>query len=522
MEKAFRCPQCGAQVLFEKEAEDLCFFCSAPLKESDALESVDWGFFTPKYLAKDKYRTLVCRDCGKKHYMASDSEVPMCTCSFCGGSYIEEEESSLHPMPAPTRIASFRYTLEEARAAYKKRLKQENFRMRFYGGKDYIESISPIYVPCFLFDYQLIASTVLSVVPLVKIASNMGDKLVDKLTTSEITFERSSSAVTPYPKTFTAEMVWTNVPESACTGVRDDVFEKISPFMIKGNLIDEEKLPKDCVFTQLDKDYESISNHLLAQIRTWVKECIITENLEHFKISSYVDETQYSRPLGELVYLPMWQMKRRKKAECVIWYMNGISGVDSDVRVIPLSADGKEENAGQGDSLGNHTKKKIKNYSYSDVTNPELLLNGRTYMVDTVASAFAMESQLNQSASDKALLRLEKQRAKTTIDIKVPITDAYGGEVSEELKASRNKPLPSEPVPLPDEHSPLFMMKQEIQNRSLGRGKRLPERPIDRRVGNEKKPDEIQPDTHESLAVEFGLADLPEYDPDGPSPFKKS
>ncbi len=524
MEKAFRCPHCGAQVLFEKEAENLCFFCSTPLKEADTIESVDWGFYVPNYLQSEKYRTLVCRDCGKKHFMASDSEIPMRTCTFCGGINIEEEESSKHPMPAPTKILSFRYTLEEAREAYKNRLKQEKLRMRFYGGKEYVDSISPVYIPCFLFDYQLFAAAVMSVVPQVKATTGMGDKLVDKLTTNEISFERTSSVVTPYPKNFNAEMVWMNVPQSACTGIRDDLFEKISPFLVKGNTCDEEKLPKDCVFVQIDKEPESVDNTFLTQIRTWVKECIISENLEHFRISSYVDETKYTKPLGELAYIPVWQMKRRKKDECIIWYMNGITGDDSPVMVV--SADPSEETEAVAENakaaFENHTKKKIKNYTYSDVTNPDSALNCRTYMVDTVASAIAMESQLSQSASDKALLRLEKTMAKTTIDIKVPIAEAFGAEANEELKKSRTQPLPSNPVPLPEEHSPLYMMKQEIQNRSLGRGKKLPEKPLDRRVGNETPPDELQPDTHESLAVEFGLADLPEFDPDGPNPFKKT
>ena len=524
MEKAFRCPHCGAQVLFEKEAEDLCFFCSTQLKEADAMESVDWGFYVPKYVETEKYRTLVCRDCGKKHFMASDSEIPMRTCTFCGGINIEEEDSAGHPLPAPTRILSFRYTLEEARKAYKDRLKQEKLRMRFYGGKEYVDSVSPIYIPCFLFNYQLYAATVMSVVPQVKVMTGVGDKLVDKLTTNEISFERTSSAVTPYPKNFNTEMVWMDVPESACNGIRDDLFEKISPFLVKGNTCDEEKLPRNCVFVQIDKDPGNIDDIFLSRIRKWVKECIISENLTHFKISSYVDETEYSRPLGELAYIPVWQMKRRKKDECILWYMNGITGENSPVMVVSASqseAAGAETDSAKN-GLENFTKKKIKNYTLSDVTNPDSPLNCRTYMVDTVASAIAMESQLSQSASDKALLRLEKTIAKTTLDIKVPVGEAYGAEALEEVKKSRSMPLPSNPVPLPEEHSPLYMMKQEIQNRSLGRGKRLPEKPIDRQVGNEKRPDEIQPDTHESLAVEFGLADLPEFDPDGPDPFKKS
>ena len=62
-------------------------------------------------------------------------------------------------------------------------------------------------------------------------------------------------------------------------------------------------------------------------------------------------------------------------------------------------------------------------------------------------------------------------------------------------------------------------MKEEARNRSLGRGQRLPEKPLDRRVGNEEefKVD----DTPSGIAVEFGLSDLPEYDPAGPNPFKK-
>ena len=86
---------------------------------------------------------------------------------------------------------------------------------------------------------------------------------------------------------------------------------------------------------------------------------------------------------------------------------------------------------------------------------------------------------------------------KTQKSVSVPVIEkAYQADAEEVVRKSQNQPIPSKPVPLPSEHSPLFLMREEANNRALGRGRRLPEKPLDRRVGNEDQFD--TPDTPET------------------------
>ena len=166
------------------------------------------------------------------------------------------------------------------------------------------------------------------------------------------------------------------------------------------------------------------------------------------------------------------------------------------------------------------SKKRIKAFKLEDLGGPDKPVNYRTFMIDTVASSITAEMTLNEMSADKSLLHLEKTRRNSQASLEVPIVRAYQEEAEKAVKESQKASIPSAPVPLPTKHSPLYLMKEEAMTRSLGRGQRLPEKPLDRRVGNEEEFDNIN-DTHESLAVEFGLSDLPEYDPSGPDPFKK-
>jgi hypothetical protein len=275
---------------------------------------------------------------------------------------------------------------------------------------------------------------------------------------------------------------------------------------------------KDGVILGLDRTAKEIEDSFMERIRGFVKECIITENLDHFTITSYVDNTKYTPALGQLIFIPMWVMKIRKKEQCLTWCMNGITGKSSEItwESLEKSAPVIEE----APTLAKMNKKKIKAFSLDDFGPDDRPVNYRTFMIDTVASSIASEMALNEMSADKSLLHLEKVQRNERRTVSVPVaSQGYQAEAEAEVKASLKQSIPSAPVPLPSEHSELFLMKEEARNRSIGRGPRLPQKPIDRKIGNEDQC--INEDTPSSVAVEFGLADLPEYDPAGPSPFKK-
>ena len=519
MDKAFRCPKCGAQVLLDQDVKNTCCFCMSELTENDRLEKVDWGYYAKGFSSKLRLTSYKCLECKKEQYVQDPSIKPT-SCAYCGSQDILPNDVYVSDIPLATRKVAFKYSREDAVAEFRKAVKGP--KLLFGSGKEMEKAIVPVYVPCFAFDYKVYASAVLSVVPVVKNAYKSESKGLAKALfyPDEVTFEVTSRAIQPYPKNFSSEMVWSNIPVCASTSINDEVFEQISPFSLRVGQDDPQVEDlKDATFLIPDRDFESVEQTLLKEVKEWVKECAVVSHIDNYTVTSFVDNSEYDRGLGSLIYLPVWQMKYRKKNACYTWYMNAASGEPSELKYLQIAGEEKSADE-QTDPLKNSMKKRIKKIKAKDISD-DYDLNYRSYMVDNFAVTIAMNSELEGATADKAMIQLERGNLKRKIEISVPdMEESFDAGTSEMAEEAKKHAIPSAPVPLPEEHSQLFMMKEAVRTRSLGKGERLPQKPLDRRVGNEDQ--FVREDTHESLAVEFGLADLPEYDPTGPSPFKKS
>ena len=513
MEKAYKCPRCGADIILDGDSKEKCLFCGSPLSEKDVLSRPKGGFYA-RDLSEVNKTSCTCGQCGKKMYTSSDSRIPLTRCIYCGSDELKRSFGRETVLMGEERMP-FRFQRDEAEKEYLAEVKKEKRKFHSCDKKEYLEAITPVYVPFFFFDYHTFARTILSVVPYIKQPRNLGDKVLGVLLLNDFTLERTSSVITPYPKNVNSEMAWKNIPISATPVITLPRLDEISPFNMDGLSLSDGKSKEDAVYLSCETPASETRETFLERIRAFVKECVIVENLDNFAISSFVDETEYEEPLGQLVYIPMWVMKMRKKDQCLTWYMNAISGQSSPLLWESAVPEVKEE---APQTLETMRKKKIKNFTAEDFGGPDRKINYRTYMIDAVASTIAAEMTFNEMSADKSLIQLERSMRKQRLSVNVPLSEAYQGDAEIAAAESRKTALPSSPVPLPSKHSPLYLMKEEAMEHSLGRGQRLPERPIDRRVGNEDLYDE--PETAEHVAVDKGLADIPEYDPLGPKPFK--
>lgn len=513
MEKAYHCPRCGADTILDGTSELKCVFCSSPLSKKDMLARPKGGFYV-RDLTSVKHVSYTCAQCGRNMYLPSGgTEIPG-SCVFCGNGELTKSAEGTALLSGGERMP-FRFDRKEAQREYTDAVRKDKKRFRSFGRQEYLDAITPVYVPFFFFDYHIFARTILSVVPYVKQPRNLGDKILGVILLNDFTLERSSSVITPYPKNMNGEMAWKNIPISASPMISMPRLDEISPFPMNSQYSSGNGKIGQAVILGCDSSSSEIRETFLRRIREFVKECMIVENLESFAISSYVDDTEYEDPIGQLVYIPLWVMKKRKKNQCLTWYMNALSGESS-----PLSWESTEPQVVEEvpQTLETMKKKRIKNFSSEDFGGTDRKINYRTYMIDIVASSIAAEMTLNEMSTDKSLIQLERQMRRQKLTVNVPLSEAFQGDAEIVARESKNTALPSRPVPLPTKHSPLYLMKEEAMENSLGSGVRLPERILDRRVGNEDLFDE--PETAEHVAVDKGLADLPEYDPSGPDPFK--
>lgn len=519
MEKAYVCPGCGASVILVDESSATCCFCHSALQEKDVVSNPKGGFYIGS-MGNIRMRKTVCGKCGKSMFSVADGEMKAGRCLSCGSDDLISTSEDLL-LPEKIMTVPFSCSRKEAEEEYLKTAAQTKLKQHSFTGPEYLEAITPAYVPFFFYDYHIFGRAILSVVPQVKGPKHRGEKLLSFVLLNDFSLERSSSTATPYPKNMNSEMAWQSVPESASGAIRLEKADEVSPILRNGSGSSEASLTdlKDALILDIDRSGKEIESEFLGRIKGFVKECLVTENLMHFTITSYVDNTEYLPPLGQLIFIPMWIMKIRKKDQCLTWYMNAASGKSSEiswesVEGTPVVTEEPVQ------TLKTMNKKRIKAFTLEDFGPADKPVNYRTFMIDIVASSIASEMMLNEMSADKSLLHLENQMRKTQKSVSVPVIEkAYQADAEEVVRKSQNQPIPSKPVPLPSEHSPLFLMREEANNRALGRGRRLPEKPLDRRVGNEDQFD--TPDTPSGVAVEFGLADLPEYDPAGPNPFKK-
>ena len=517
METAYLCSNCGASVILNDDSDSKCCFCGTKFREDNVIDRPNGGFYVGT-LSPFHLRTINCKSCGKTMGESASAKLEPKVCLYCGSDDITSGSSDMS-FPKELIYAPFSCDRKEAEEAYLLSVKKDKLKGRAHSAREYLDAITPVYIPCFFYDYHTFANTILSVVPFVKQPKNIGEKVLSAFLISDISVERTSNVVTPYPKTIASEMAWQNLPICACNVMDLKKADQVSPFLSKPGTTSTGSVSdiKDAVILNIDRGAKDIEDSFFSRIKEFVKECVITENLEHFSITSFVDNTVYNPAVGQLIYIPFWVMKVRKKDQALTWCMNAISGKSSEVS---FEAVEKEPVKEEQPTLESMSKKKIRPFRLEDLGGPDKPVNYRTFMIDSVASSIASEMMLNEMSADKSLMHLEKTRKNAQVSLNVPVARAYQEEAEQAVKESRKTSIPSAPVPLPTKHSPLYLMKEEAMNRSLGRGQRLPEKPLDRRVGNEAQFDDRH-DTRESIAVEFGLSDLPEYDPSGPDPFKK-
>ena len=519
MERAYLCPKCKAEVILDEGSSSACCFCGTSFSENDILLRPDAGFYIHD-LKRERKEVIRCLECGKDMVKGSLSSNKISHCLYCGSEELISDTGDV-AVPEEGTCIPFSCSRKEAETEYLSAIKRGKFRLPGSHAKAYVEDITPAYVPCLFYDYHVYASAILSVVPYVKSPRNIGEKMLGVFLLNDFSLEKTDNSTTPYAKNVGGEMAWKGIPLCGSTAITRERFLQISPIKVSVNASEKETtsgMEKEAVILGLDRPASELSDYFGRLIRDYVKECLITTNLDNFAISSFVDSTEYQPAMSQLIYIPVWMVKIRKKDHFISWYMNAISGQScvletESVTEAPLPQ--------QDQSLKSMSKKKIKKFTIDDFGGEDRLVNYRTYMNDNMASAITAEMTLNEMSADKSLLHLEKVTRRSAVIAVPEIKEAFQVEAEKALEESKLTPIPSAPVPLPAEHSPLYNMKAEAMERSLGRGQRLPQRPVNRRVGNEEQFDHSD-DTHESLAVEIGLSDLPEFDPNGPNPFRKN
>lgn len=138
----YKCPNCGAEMVYDSEKKMLVCDNCGTTKEIDEIDKTD----TKKW---DKYiNVFKCENCGAE--LITDKVTSATFCSFCGASTIIP--SRLSDIDEPAMIIPFKINKAETEQAFKKWCKNGFVTPSDFNTADRIEKISGIYVPFWLYD----------------------------------------------------------------------------------------------------------------------------------------------------------------------------------------------------------------------------------------------------------------------------------------------------------------------------------------------------------------------------------
>lgn len=178
----YKCPNCGADMVFDPQSDQLlCQSCgthttieklsgekqSGPKgsytyqKNADDIKlensGFDYDFEEDTYTYDDpsnhtfsanEAREYHCKNCGAT--LLTDANTSATTCSFCGAGVVLGDR--LEGSYAPSRVIPFKITKEEAQLAFQKWCKKGLLTPHGFMTADRIKNISGIYIPFWLYD----------------------------------------------------------------------------------------------------------------------------------------------------------------------------------------------------------------------------------------------------------------------------------------------------------------------------------------------------------------------------------
>ncbi|MDR1821300.1 MAG: hypothetical protein LBQ91_02570 [Oscillospiraceae bacterium] len=159
----FKCPNCGASLNFDTDAQDMtCPYCESvitsdyfrsrdeELHEEQHSEHNEWSSAGTEWRdgEQDGMRVYSCRSCGGE--IIGDETLGATSCPFCGGAVVMSSQFS--GTLRPELVVPFKKSRDTALAALKKHYKKKFFLPKVFKDENHLEEVKGVYVPFWLFD----------------------------------------------------------------------------------------------------------------------------------------------------------------------------------------------------------------------------------------------------------------------------------------------------------------------------------------------------------------------------------
>lgn len=318
MVKNYKCPGCGASMVFEEGTDNMhCPYCGTNVSVEEAKQETEQPEETQNERVKqggeekvsgeeEKIHTFHCPNCGAQ--MMTDENTAATFCSFCGSPTLIEER--LSGILKPKYLIPFQIEREKAKEMFRSWTKKGIFTPRGFSSTSALDKVTGMYVPYWLYDYD--AHVDLDAAATRVHSTRRGD--TEYIYTDHYKIHRDISAA--YEK----------VPEDASLQMPDDVMERLEPFHY--DQIREFEMPYLTGFLaeKYNDDKEKMKSRAEERIRGFaVRETMDTIN-GYATVNVIHQDVQLKQKSQDYAMLPVWIMNYKYRNKQYMLMINGQTG----------------------------------------------------------------------------------------------------------------------------------------------------------------------------------------------------
>lgn len=294
----YKCPNCGSNMVFDSEKQQLvCPHCNT-------IKSVDEMDFDAGE-EKIEVKSYQCPTCGAN--LVTDINTTATFCNYCGNSALIENRIM---QDKPSSVIPFSVSKEEAKDAYLKWCKKGLLTPKSFTSRNTIEKISGIYVPFWLYDYDTEVS----------LQADCTRVRVERRGDTEYIhtdhFDVYREVKTTYSK----------VPADASEKMEDGIMDKLEPFNYEA--LKEFEMPYLSGF--LSEKYSYTSDEMKERVEGRIHEYAVAaakNTISGYATTSVIyEDVQMDHKSAKYVLLPVWILNYRYLGNNYTFAMNGQTG----------------------------------------------------------------------------------------------------------------------------------------------------------------------------------------------------
>lgn len=311
---SYKCPSCGADMVYNSEKEKMvCSSCGNEMEVAELEANTELDEFEKQEEFKEETKewkedvnVFKCSSCGAE--LITDKVTAATFCSFCGAPTIIP--SRLDNTAQPSRVIPFKITKKQAEEAFKKWCKNGLVTPAGFASADRISKISGVYVPFWIYDCASRAD----------ISANC----TRIRTRREGDYEITDTEHYFVQRDIGADFL--KVPADASEKMPDDLMDKLEPYNYSE--FQEFKIPY--LSGYLAEKYSYNNSEIYDRVKARVDDYI--ESYTRAQIRGYSTVAVNNKRIvvkkkkAEYVLLPVWMLNYNYNGKIYTFAMNGQTG----------------------------------------------------------------------------------------------------------------------------------------------------------------------------------------------------